>query len=353
MQNDADLLARLGLATPIFQAPMAGVATPALAAAASNAGALGGLGLGAAPPEAARAQIRETRALTGRPFAVNLFCHRPARPDPAREAAWCDRLAPVFARFGADPPPALTEIYRSFTVDDAMFAMLLDEAPAVVSFHFGLPARDRIAALKDRGILTLASATSPAEARAIAAAGCDAIIAQGWEAGGHRGIFDPDGPDAQLGTLPLTRLILRETPLPCIAAGGIMDGAGIRAALALGATAAQLGTAFISCPESAADAGYRAALRDSAATQMTRVLSGRPARCLDNGFTAWGAAIPPEAIPDYPIAYDAAKALNAAAKAAGEPGFGAQWAGQAFALSRGLPAAELVAALRREMETAG
>jgi nitronate monooxygenase len=207
-----------------------------------------------------------------------------------------------------------------------------------------------LARLREAGIVLFASATSLAEARACAAAGVDAVVAQGWEAGGHRGVFDPDAPDDRLGTLALTRLLARELDAPVIAAGGIMDGAGIAAVLALGAAAAQLGTAFVACPESSADAAYRAALTGAGAehTVMTRAISGRPARCLSNRFTAWAAGVPEDEAPAYPIAYDAAKALNAAAKAADDGGWGAQWAGQGAPLARALPAGELVATLWHE-----
>ena len=188
----------------------------------------------------------------------------------------------------------------------------------------------------------------------MAAGGVDAIVAQGWEAGGHRGLLDPDGPDDRLGTLALTRLLVRGQALPVIAAGGIMDGAGIAAALRLGASAAQLGTAFIATDESAADAGYRAALRTDAAhhTVMTRAISGRPARSLANRFTALGAAVPDAVIPAYPVAYDIGKALNAAGKAKGEYGYGAQWAGQGAPLCRAMPAAALIATLAAELDEA-
>jgi nitronate monooxygenase len=203
------------------------------------------------------------------------------------------------------------------------------------------------------GIVLLASATNPDEGKAVADAGIDAVVAQGYEAGGHRGIFDPAAPDHRLGTLALTRLLVKALGIPVVAAGGIMDGAGIAAAVALGADAAQLGTAFVACPESSADAGYRAALLGPAEhTVMTAAISGRPARCLANRFTALGEGLEPGAIPDYPIAYDAGKALHAAAKAKGEFGYGAQWAGQGSPLARALPAAELVARLRDEMERA-
>ena len=235
-----------------------------------------------------------------------------------------------------------------------MLAMLLAERPRVVSFHFGLPSPERIDALRKAGIVLLATATHLDEARAIAAAGIDGIVAQGFEAGGHRGLFDPQAKDEELGTFALTRLLVRHVKIPVIAAGGIMDGAGIAACLLLGASAAQLGTAFIGCPESMADAGFRAALFSDTSrhTVMTAALSGRPARCLANRFTALGANVEIDAIPSYPIAYDAAKALHAVAKAAGEAGFGAQWAGQAAPLARSLPAAALVAELTEEMKRA-
>jgi nitronate monooxygenase len=348
------LLHRLGIELPIIQAPMAGTATPALAAAVSNAGGLGSLGLGAATAAQAREMIAATRAATSRPFHVNVFCHAPAVADAAREAAWLARLAPLFARFNAQPPAELREIYRSFQVDEAMLAVLLEMRPAIVSFHFGLPSGERLAALRHAGIVLLASATNLADAQVIAAGGLDAVIAQGYEAGGHRGAFDEAAPDDRLGTLALTRLLVRALPIPVIAAGGIMDGAGIAAVLALGASAAQLGTAFIGCPESSADAAYRAALLSPAAqhTVMTAAISGRPARCLANHFTAFAADVPRAAIPAYPRTYDAGRALNAAAKAAGELGFGAQWAGQGAPLARPLPAAELMALLRDEWRAA-
>ncbi|HZZ82354.1 MAG TPA: nitronate monooxygenase [Gemmataceae bacterium] len=344
-------LHKLGIDSPIIQAPMAGVSTAAMAAAVSDAGALGSIGVGATDAEGTRQMIAEVRGRTGRPFQVNVFCHRPAVADAGREARWLARLEPEYARFGAKPPARLTEIYQSFLTDDAKLAVLLAERPAVVSFHFGLPARERIDALHAAGITLLATATNLAEGQAIAAAGIDAVVAQGYEAGGHRGVFDPDADDDQLGTIALTRLLVRKLDIPVIAAGGIMDGAGITAALALGAVAAQLGTAFVACPESSADAGYRAALLGLSATHtvMTAAISGRPARCLANRFTALGQSVDRDAIPSYPIAYDAGKSLHAAAKSAGEFGYGAQWAGQGAPLARALPAAELVVRLRSEM----
>lgn len=349
-----DILSQLGISLPIVQAPMAGISTAALAAAVSNAGGLGSVGIGNLNVEAARQLIVDVRAATDRPFNVNVFCHRPAVADAAREAAWLATLAPEFAKFGARPPAVLREIYTSFTVDDAMLAMLVAERPAVVSFHFGLPQPAAIRALKSVGITLFATATNLAEARTIDEAGIDAIVAQGYEAGGHRGVFDPTADEACLGAMELTRLLVSSIGRPVITAGGIMDGAGIAAALNLGASAAQLGTAFLLCPEAATDVGYRAALTSDAAahTTMTSAISGRTARSLANRFTALGAIVDQRAIPEYPIAYDAAKALHAAAVAKGEYGYGAQWAGQGAPQVRALPAQELMTVLERELTEA-
>lgn len=345
------ILDRLGLSTPIIQAPMAGISTPLLAAAVSNAGALGSIAVGAMDADMAARSIGEIRALTARAWNINVFAHAPAQSDPEREADWLAALSPEFARFGAEPHDRLSEIYRSFVEDDAMLAALVAAAPPVVSLHFGLPAPERMSALKQAGSLILATVTNLPEAMAAKSAGVDAVVAQGYEAGGHRGMFDPDAPDTQLGTADLTRLLVAQSGLPVIAAGGIMDGAGIAAMLDLGAVACQLGTAFIACPESAADAAYRQALASEAARQtvMTRAISGRPARCLANRFTTWGEgqALP---VPAYPRAYDAGKALNAAARTKGETGYGAQWAGTGAARHRPMPAAELVAVLSAELE---
>ncbi|WP_165385279.1 nitronate monooxygenase family protein [Pandoraea sp. XY-2] len=350
------LIERLGLSTPIVQAPMAGTSTPALAAAVSNAGGLGSIGVAAMNADAARKAIHDTRALTRKPFNVNVFCHAPAKLDASRDAAWLAYLAPEFARFDAAPPTTLGEIYKTFAADDAMFAMLLEERPAIVSFHFGLPSQERIDALHAAGIVLFASATNLAEAKAIEAAGVDVIVAQGYEAGGHRGRFEDLGDrvptdDEQLGTLALVRLIVTHTSVPVIAAGGIMDGAGIAAVLALGAQAAQLGTAFVACPESSADAAYRERLTGGAAprTALIRAISGRPARGFVNRLYALEQAADRPDLPAYPVTYDAGKAINAAAKAKGNSDYAAQWAGQAAPLARAMPAADLVATLRTEL----
>lgn len=348
------VLEMLGIDWPIVQAPMAGTSTPQMAAAVSNAGCLGSLGVGAMTAKAAGEAIGAFRARCSGALNVNVFCHRPAMTDPAREAAWLTRLRPEFEAVGSEAPAVIREIYPSFLADEAMLTTLLAAKPKVVSFHFGLPSEAWIRVLREAGIVLLGTATSLAEARANVAAGVQVIVAQGFEAGGHRGMFDPDQPDDQLGTLALTRLLTRKLSVPIIAAGGIMDGRGIAAALDLGAGAAQLGTAFVPTDESAADAAYRAALFSHAAdhTVMTRAISGRPARCLANRFTALGGLIGPGEIPCYPIAYDAGKSLNAAARKVGEAGYGAHWAGQGAPLARSLSTARLVGKLLEELGAA-
>lgn len=350
-KHQTPLLDRIGIGLPIVQAPMAGVSTPAMAAAVTNAGGLGSVAVGAVDVEAAAGMLQDIRRLTKGPFNVNVFAHQPAVTNAKVEAAWIERLRTLFETYGAAPPAGLSEIYRSFLDDTAMFELLLRDRPAVVSFHFGLPRRDWIKQLREAGVVLFSSATNLAEAKAAVEAGIDAVVAQGWEAGGHRGVFDPHGDDQQLGTLALTRILVRELDVPVIAAGGIMDGAGIAAVLDLGASAAQLGTAFIATDESLADAGYRAALMSNAAhnTVMTRAVSGRPARSLANRFTEVGESIAAADIPSYPIAYDLGKALHAAAKSKGEHGFGAQWAGQGAPLARAMSTSKLVAALAAEL----
>jgi nitronate monooxygenase len=348
------ILRLLNVVHPIIQAPMVGVSTPQLAAAVSNAGALGSIGLGASTAGKAREMIAATRALTDKPFNVNLFCHRPAVADPAREAAWLDYLRPYFEEFGATPPRELTEVYTSFVDDRATLDMLLEERPAVASFHFGLPPTQWIQSLRKAGIVTLGCATTPQEAAQIEAAGLDAIIAQGAEAGGHRGVFEPEHGDRLLGVFALVNLVARQSRLPIIAAGGIMDGRGMAAALDLGACAVQLGTAFVLSPESSANAAYRAVLKSprSHQTRLTPVISGRSARGIVNRMYTEIDRPEAPALPDYPIAYDAGKALNAAAIARGNHDFAVQWAGQGAPLAREMPAAELVKLLMQELNDA-
>ena len=342
----------LGLQHPIIQAPMAGTSTPQLAAAVSNAYALGSIGIGAYGLEQARQHIEQTRALTNRPFNVNLFCHRAPVADAEREAQWLRYLAPEFERYGASAPPSLRCIYESALGNERLQAMLLELRPAVVSFHFGLPEQSFVDALRAADIITLACATSLDEARQIEQAGVDVIVAQGMEAGGHRGAFVPEQ-DRLMGTLALVRLLARECRLPVVAAGGIMDGAGIAAALQLGACAVQMGTAFILCPESAASQAYRAELQGDSAqhTAITAAISGRPARGMFNRLHQLGRDYT-GALPAYPMVYDAGKALHQAASSQGSSDYAAHWAGQGAPLARAMPAAELVRTLAQELEQA-
>ena len=348
----APWMQRLGLRHPIIQAPMTGTATPQLAAAVSNAGALGSIGLGAYSLEKSKTDIEHTQSLTSGPFNVNLFYHQHPQADAQREQAWLEYLAPEFARFGATAPARLQAVYPSALGNTALQQLILAQRPAVVSFHFGLPEPDFLAALKAYGCITLACATDLDEALAIEQAGIDVVIAQGVEAGGHRGVFDP-ARDQMLGTLALVQLLVQRTRLPVVAAGGIMDGAGIAAVLQLGACAAQMGTTFVPCPESNANAAYRQALlnKEHARTAVTSAISGRPARGLVNRLHALGAAYP-GSLPAYPQVYDAGKALHQAASAQGCTDFAPFWAGQGVALARALPAAQLVQVLAAELAQA-
>lgn len=348
-----ELCQLLGIRYPIIQAPMAGVSTPELAAAVSNAGALGSIAIGASSCEQARAMIRATRLLTSQPFNVNVFCHQPAVAKPDVEQQWLAHLAPFFARFAASAPTALQEIYLSFLVAADVQQMLQEEKPAVVSFHFGVPSAATVQALRQAGIYTLACVTNPDELLQAEAVGVDAIVAQGIEAGGHRGVFNPKQPDSQLDTLTLLQTLSGLTTKPLIAAGGIMHGKAIKQMLAAGASAVQLGTAFLLCPESTTNALYRAKLKSPLASQtrFTSAISGRPARGLANSFYQ-DVEVNAPPLPDYPIAYDAAKALVAAATQHGSEDFTVQWAGQAAALARELPAATLIATLVKEWQQA-
>lgn len=346
------LLTELGIQFPIIQAPMAGTSTVALAAAVSNAGGLGSLGLGNCNVDQAREQIQQLKHATSKPFNINFFCHQPAVADTAREQEWLNLLQPYFAEFSVQPPNQLDTGNPSFIDNQAMLDMLLEERPAVVSFHFGLPNTAFIQALKQAGIKLLGCATNVTEAKAIEATGLHAIIAQGYEAGGHRGVFNPKH-DVKLGLFSLLQLLSKECTLPIIAAGGIMHGQAIAQVMQMGASAAQLGTAFILCPESAANQAYRAQLKSSRAynTDVTAVISGRPARGLVNRFHT-EFADKQALIPAYPTTYSAGKALYAAASQQQCYDFAPFWAGQSAPLARELPAAELVAKLATELQNA-
>jgi len=343
------------LSLPVIQAPMAGVSSPQLAAAVSNSGAIGSLGLGSSDIAAARRMIRETRALTNRPFNANFFCHGKNTLKPGQHRQWHDMMVAAFRQFDAEPPATLQEVFVSFHDNEGLVPMVLEEKPPIVSFHFGLPAQPVIAAMHAKSLYLIASVTCLQEAQAAEKAGMDAIVAQGIEAGGHRGIFDENGDDSALGLMALVPLLARSVRIPVLAAGAIMNGAAIRAALDMGAAAVQMGTAFIGCPESLADAHYRQWLQSDAAwhTVMTRALSGRPARTLKSAFTELARTINTAEVAPYPYAYDMAKQLHKLAKAHGHHGYGAYWAGQGAPLARFMPAADLVETLAKELKSAG
>ena len=338
----------LSLEHPIIQAPMAGVSTPAMAAAVSNAGGLGSVALGALNVEAAGAALHETMSLTDGPIAANLFVHPTPVVDSSRESAFLAEIAPAFAADDASAPLELTEIYRSFNDDDEMLAMLLEVRPVAVSLHFGLASEARMAALREAGIRVLASATSVEEAMLLEASGVDCLVVQGSGAGGHSGAF-LDGPDPATADLGGLAERVRETvaavSVPVVAAGGIMSGADIQTMLAAGAAGAQLGTAYVPCSESLASEAYCRTLLAAGTTALTANISGRPARGLHNELMRWALSLR-SAPPDYPLTYDGIKQLVAARNS---PEFSVMWAGVGADRARAMPAGELTTLLASEL----
>ncbi len=344
------LLQRLGLALPIIQGPMTGSDTPQLAAAVSQAGGLGFLGCGMRSPAAMLEAAAAVRAATGKPFGMNLFVLQTPKPDAAEVAAAMERLAPMYARFKLQPE-APTRWCEDFA---AQFEALIQARPAVASFTFGILSAPQVRRVKDEaGSLVIGTATTPAEALAWAAVGADAVVASGLEAGGHRGTFLGDWEGSQIGTLALVPACVDALNIPVIAAGAIMDGRGIAAALALGAQAVQMGTAFLACPESAITTAQRAAMATAQATdtRLTRIFSGRPARGILN--QALRELQPHEAqIPAYPIQNALMGPIRRAAAQAGDAGHIALWAGQGVGAARVLPAGQLLQTLAQEWQTA-
>ena len=342
------LLGRLGVRHPLILAPMAGgPSTPALVAAVSEAGGLGSYGSAYLSPAKLRDEIRAIRALTQKPFAVNLQIDDGAPATAAQLEAAHRALAPFRTALGlpkasAPPPPGP---WRE------LFAVVLEERPRVFSFCYGVPPPEVLDACRGASIFTLGTATCLTEARALEEAGIDAICAQGAEAGGHRGTFDRDRDPPLVGTMALVPQLVDAVKVPIVAAGGIMDGRGVAAALALGAQAVSLGTAFLLCPEAGTSAPWRAALqaaRDDS-TVITRAFSGRAARGLANRFTREmaGAALAP-----FPVQSALTREIRAAALRAGNADFLSLWAGQAAPLARELAAKELVAELLSEADDA-
>lgn len=331
----------LGTELPLIQAPMAGVQGSALAIAVSHAGGLGSLPCAMLSVEAMRAELALIRAQTARPFNVNFFCHTPPQPDAAREARWRAALAPFHAEYGIDPAgiaagPGRTPF--SHEVADA----LAEFRPPVVSFHFGLPAPDLLARVRGWGAKVLASATTVEEARWLAARGVDAVIAQGVEAGGHRGLFLGDDLTTQVGLFALLPQVVRAVDVPVIAAGGIADARGVAAARALGAAGVQVGTAYLLCPEATTSAVHRAALKSAAArhTALTNLFTGRPARGIVNRVMRELGPLS-AAAPEFPLAAAAIAPLRAKAEAQGLGDFSPLWSGQNASGCKELLAAQL------------
>ena len=331
----------LGIELPIIQAPMAGVQGSALAVAVSNAGGLGSLPCALLDADAMRAELAAIRARTTKTFNVNFFCHAPPDPEPEREAAWRAALAPYFAEYGIDAASIPVGPKRSPFNAEAADA-LADFKPAVVSFHFGLPAADLLARVRSWGAKVLSSATTVDEARWLEARGVDAIIAQGSEAGGHRGMFLSDDVATQIGTLALVPQIARAVKVPVIAAGGIADAGGVAAARALGADGVQVGTAYLLAPEASTSAVHRAVLKTDAArvTALTNVFTGRPARAVVNRLVRELGPMN-RAAPAFPLPASAIATLRAAAESKDNADFSPLWAGQNTSGCREAPAATI------------
>lgn len=334
-----------GLRVPIVQAPMAGgSSTPELAAAVSEAGALGFVAAGYKAPEAMLADIAATRALTSAPFGVNLFAARPTTVAPAVLDAFADRVRSATRDTGIAPGEPRSDD-DGF---DAKIALLLDDPPAVVSFVFGCPPAALVDRLHDAGCEAWVTITDVDEARAAAATGADALIAQGVEAGGHRGGFDDEHP-GDLGLLALLQLVSAAVELPLVASGGIATGAGAAAVLCAGASAAQIGTAFMACDEAATSDVHRRALTEPARTALTRAFTGRMARGIVNRFLTEHTDDAPRA---YPAVHHLTAPIRAHARRTGDAELLNLWAGQAHELTRSLPAAELVRALHEDARSA-
>ncbi len=351
MWPDRRLLDLFKIDHPILLAPMAGAMDAELAIAVAKAGGLGALPSGMLNAEQVRAQVAQFRAATGnKPINLNFFAHKMPVPNNAREHAWRERLRPYYVEFGVDPAAPVTTASRT-PFDAAMCAVVEDLKPEVVSFHYGLPEPELVARMKAAGCKVICSATTVAEARFLEAHGCDAVVAQGLEAGGHRGMFLSDDLATQVGLFALLPQIADALQVPVIASGGIGDARAIVAALALGGAGVQIGTAFLFCPEAKTLPPHRAALRAAQddSTVVTNVLSGRPARGLINRAIRELGPIS-EVVPEFPLASGALAPLHVKAQAQGSGDFSPMLAGQAAPLGRELPAGELVAKLVAETQ---
>lgn len=340
----------LGSELPLIQAPMAGSQDHRLAAAVCEAGGLGSIPCAMLTPAALRQALQAMRELTDRPFNLNFFSHVPPQPDAEREAGWREALAPYYAELSVDPASIAGGPGR-LPFNDEAAALVEEFRPAVVSFHFGLPQPDLLERVRRSGAKILSSATTLDEALWLQERGVDAVIAQGLEAGGHRGHFLDHDLSRQLGTFALLPQLVDALSVPVIAAGGIGDARGVAAAMALGAAGVQVGSAYLLCPEAATGAIHRAALQSPAAhhTALTNLFSGRPARGIVNRLMRELGPISAHA-PEFPLATAAIAPLRAAAEAQGSGDFSPLWAGQNVASCRPMPAAELTRELARGFE---
>ena len=348
MWPDRRLIELFKIELPLVQAPMAGAMDWELAAAAAEASALGSLPCAMLNGEQIREQMAKIRARTKKSINLNFFCHRPPVLNNAREARWRERLAPYYRELGIDPAAPVPSSNRT-AFDSAMCDVVEEIRPEVVSFHFGLPEPKLLDRVKAAGLPAMSSATTSAEARWLESHGVDAIIAQGCEAGGHRGIFLTDDVATQAGTFALVPQIVDAVKVPVVAAGAITDARGIAAAFALGAAGAQLGTAYLWCPEAKISAPHRAALNSARddGTALTNLMTGRPARGIVNRVMR---EIGPmsDVAPEFPLAAGALAPLRTKAEAQGSGDFSPMWAGQAAALGRAVPAGELTKMLAAE-----
>ncbi|MDR3469272.1 MAG: nitronate monooxygenase family protein [Xanthobacteraceae bacterium] len=348
MWPDRRLLELLGIEVPIIQAPMAGVQDVDIAVAAAQGGALGSLPCAMWTPDKAREQVNIFRQRVAAPVNLNFFCHQPVAADPRQEAGWRRRLETYYGELDLDPGASVAAANRA-PFDAAMCELVEQLRPEVVSFHFGLPDPALLARVKAAGARVMGSATIVREAKWLEDHGADIVIAQGAEAGGHRGMFLTETIAGQPGTFALVPQVVDAVQVPVVAAGGIADGRGIAAAFALGAAGVQIGSAYLRTPESKVSPLGRAALAAATddATVITNVMTGRPARGVANRLMREVGPVSADA-PDFPHAATALTPLKAAAEKLGRVDFTNLWAGQAIALGREIPAADLTRALARD-----
>jgi nitronate monooxygenase len=336
---------------PIIQAPMAGVQDARLAAAVSNAGGLGSLPCAMLSTEALHEEVSKLASLTERPFNLNFFCHEPVVATTEQQLTWHAQLETYFKQLGIDLPEPAKGLQRTPFSEESL-AIVEKFRPAVVSFHFGLPEPDWVQRVKDSGSKVISTATTVEEAGWLADNGADAIIAQGLEAGGHRGSFLSEDMTTQSGSVSLIPQVCANVSLPVIAAGGIASAQGVRAALALGASGVQVGTAFLLCPEAKTSAVHRAALKsdEAAHTALTNVFTGRPARGIVNRLIREIGPIATDA-PPFPSAANAVTVLRQAAEAKGNSDFTPLWCGQNASGCQDIPAGDLLRFLAGAEET--